>query len=606
MKLSIAIAPEATVRHLSPAIWQKVSRLHLRKILAEFAHERIITPELLEQVDNWGSYRLTSRDGNAIYHFRARILALNHWYIDTGSIAKTYLGASAEPDVLAFVSEFKEDMGIAESMLPVYMEEVSSTLNGAAYMQHYGKPSSESLLNADYQLIEGTMTGHPRFIANNGRIGFDAEDYRRYAPETAQPFPLIWLAGHKEEAVFSGISSLTYEQVILQELDEDTQAHFKAQLEAKGLEADHYLLLPVHPWQWFNKLANIFAPDIAVNRLICLGYSKDHYLPQQSIRTFYNTSHPERFYVKTALAILNMGYVRGLSPYFMKTNPGINEWLYNLTEGDAYLQQKGFCILREVASVSYRHRYFNAATQADSPYKKMLACLWRESPGSKVQPGQKLMTMAALLHIDNDGDALLPRLIKASGLDMASWLKHYLDCYFSPLLHCFYKWDMVFMPHGENLILVMENHIPVRAIMKDIGEEVSLLNPEMKVPEVVRRLMVPVTDEARTLPLFTQVFDSILRFVAAILVEHAAFSETEFWSIVATCIQDYQNAHPEYAVAYKRFNLFVPQIKPDALNKLQLHNNRQLRNRANPFMDLATVGVLDNPVAIFSENPVLL
>ncbi|WP_118952655.1 IucA/IucC family protein [Taibaiella helva] len=604
MKFPIAIAPEASVAHLSPGTWQRVNRLHLRKILAEFAHERIITPELTGQEDGWGRYRLSSRNGHTVYHFRARILVLNHWYIDTASISREYLGETATPDVMAFISEFREDMGIAESMLPVYMEEVSSTLCGAAYMQHYGKPSVKVLLKADYQQIEGTMTGHPRFIANNGRIGFDAEDYRRYAPEAAQPFPLVWLAGHKDEAVFSGISTLTYEQVIRQELDEETRADFDAQLEAKGLQPGDYLLLPVHPWQWFNKLSNIFASDIAGDRLVCLGYSKDNYLPQQSIRTFYNTSRPERFYVKTALAILNMGYVRGLSPYFMKTNPGINEWLHNLTGDDAYLQQKGFCILREVASVSFAHRLLNAAIPEDSPYKKMLACLWRESPGSKLKPGQQLMTMAALLHIDNDGAAFLPELIRASGLDTASWLKRYLECYFSPLLHCFYKWDLVFMPHGENLILVIEDHVPVRAIMKDIGEEISLLNPDMEVPEVALRLIVPVTDEARTLPLFTQVFDSILRFISAILVAHTDFSETAFWSLVAACIRDYQKAHPEYEAAYQRFDLFVPHIRPDALNKLQLSNNRQLRNRANPFMDLATVGLLDNPVAAFRDHPV--
>lgn len=606
MKLSIAITPEQSVSHLSPAVWQKVNRLHLRKILAEFAHERIITPALIAKEEYWNTYRLSSRDGKSVYDFKARILALNHWYINTASITKTHMGKAATLDAMAFVAEFKEDMGIAESMLPVYMEEVSSTLCGAAYMQHHGKPSSESLLQAGYQLIEGTMTGHPRFIANNGRIGFDAEDYRRYAPETAQPFPLIWLACYKDDGAFSGINTLSYEEVIRQELDEDTLDHFHTQLAAEGLNPEDYFLLPVHPWQWFNKLANIFSPDIALNRLVCLGYSKDNYLPQQSIRTFYNTSRPERFYVKTALAILNMGYVRGLSPAFMKSNPGINEWLHDLMEGDVYLEQKGFCILREVASVSYSHRYFNAALQEDSPYKKMLACLWRESPGSKLKAGQQLMTMAALLHTDNDGAAFLPQLIQASGLDISTWLKHYLDCYFSPLLHCFYKWDIVYMPHGENLILVMENHIPVRAIMKDIGEEISILNPDMEVPEVARRLMVPVTDEARTLPLFTQVFDSILRFISAILVEHTGFEETTFWSLVAGCIHDYQQQHPEYEAAYQCFDLFVPQIRPDALNKLQLNNNRQLRNRANPFMDLATVGLLDNPVAAFSNQPTLL
>lgn len=599
MNISIPVLPEEASAHLHPGTWPKVNRLLLRKLIAEFAHEGILSPTFVREKDGWGHYTLRNTEQGPEYRFRARILALHHWYIDTASIEKICDDTPADPDVLRFVAEFHDQMGIDENSLPVYMEEICSTLSGSAWMQHYGKPESEALLLAGYQQIEGSMTGHPRFIANNGRIGFDAGDYRTYAPETATPFPLLWLAGHKDRAAFTAIPSLAYEEMMQEELGEETLGYFYNQLKDRGLDPQDYLFLPVHPWQWFNKLSGLFAADIARQQLVCLGYGNDEYLPQQSIRTFFNVSHPGKRYVKTALSILNMGYVRGLSPYFMHTNPGINEWVYNLTAGDPYLSEKGFRILREVAGVSYRHQYFEAAIAADSPYKKMLAALWRESPARLLKDGQRLMTMAALLHVDNQGTAYLPVLIKASGLDITSWLQRYLDCYLSPLLHCFYKWDMVFMPHGENLILVLENHVPVCAIMKDIGEEVSLLDNRIDIPEVAQRLLTSVADEARTMPLFTQLFDSIFRFISAILVEHAGYPEEDFWSCVAACVHAYQERHPEFSEAFARFDLFVPEIAPDALNRLQLHNNRQLRNRSNPFADLATVGVLENPIARF-------
>lgn len=65
------------------------------------------------------------------------------------------------------------------------------------------------------------------------------------------------------------------------------------------------------------------------------------------------------------------------------------------------------------------------------------------------------MTMAALLHVDPQGRALLPELIQASGLDAGTWLERYVDAYLTPLIHCFYAHDLVFMPHGENVILVI-------------------------------------------------------------------------------------------------------------------------------------------------------
>ncbi|MDI1279312.1 IucA/IucC family protein [Methylobacter sp.] len=68
-------------------------------------------------------------------------------------------------------------------------------------------------------------------------------------------------------------------------------------------------------------LGAIAGAGIAARHLVCLGFVEDVYLAQQSIRTFFNTSHPHKRYVKTALSILNMGFMLGLSPYYMSTTP---------------------------------------------------------------------------------------------------------------------------------------------------------------------------------------------------------------------------------------------------------------------------------------------
>ncbi|GAA0558283.1 IucA/IucC family protein [Chitinophaga japonensis] len=595
------VSPQEAVAHLQPAVWARVNRLHLRKILAEFAHEQIIQPALQETADGWGHYVLAAGTADTSYHFRARILHLHHWYIDAGSIEKRAQGRPAPLDSLAFITEFSDQLGIAPELLPQYMEEVCSTLYGSAYIQAQEGPSAAYLAQAGYQEIEHAMTGHPRFIANNGRIGFDATDYRAFAPEAATPLQLAWLAGHRSCTEFTCADTLTCNAVMEQELGAATVAAFRQLLQEKGLDPAAYFFMPVHPWQWYNKLAGIFAPDIAAGRLVFLGYGADAYLPQQSIRTFFNTDNPQKFYVKTALSILNMGYMRGLSPYFMRTTPVINEWVHGLVEQDAYLQSTGFCTLREIATTAYTHQHFETAVKTDSPYKKMLAALWRESPLSRVQPGQRLMTMAALLHVDTEGKALLPELVRLSGLSTDEWLARYFHCYLSPLLHCFYQYDMVFMPHGENLILVLDNYAPVRAIMKDIGEEVSVLNPDTDMPEAARRLLANVTEEARTRPLFTQVFDGIFRFIAAILEEQEGYPEARFWELVAACIHRYRQEHPQLAEKMERYDLFAPTISTDALNRLQISNNKQLRDRSNPFA-VPSVGILQNPVAAYRSR----
>ncbi|QHS60489.1 IucA/IucC family protein [Chitinophaga agri] len=591
------VTPREAVAHLQPDIWAKVNRLHVRKMIAEYAHEQIIQPSYRHVKQGWVCYVLTADQPNIEYRFRAKILRLNHWYILTKSIEKLVDGQPAPLDALAFIVEFSEQLQMDPALLPVYMEEVAATLYGSAHIHAQESPSSAYLAGAGYQEIEHAMTGHPRFIANNGRVGFDACDYRSFAPEAASPMPLLWLAGHRSCTEFTSIAPLEYEQVKRQELGRLAD-DFDAIISSKQLLPAEYIYIPVHPWQWYNKLAGIFAPDIAANKLVILGYGQDQYLPQQSIRTFFNVDHPEKFYVKTALSILNMGYVRGLSPYFMRTTPGINEWVNTLVENDAYLRETGFCTLREIATTGYSNHNYEQATRTDNPYKKMLAALWRESPLSRMQPGQRIMTMAALLHIDMQGEALLPALIQLSGLDPDVWLKQYIHVYMSPLLHCFYQHDMVFMPHGENIILVLENHVPVRTIMKDIGEEVSVLSADIALPEVAGRLRVLVPDEVRTLPLFTQIFDGIFRFIAAILEEHMDYPEKRFWELVANVVLEYRQQHPQLEQKFEQFDLFVKEISPDALNRLQISNNRQLRNRANPF-DVPSIGLVENPIAAF-------
>ena len=232
----------------------------------------------------------------------------------------------------------------------------------------------------------------------------------------------------------------------------------------------------------------------------------------------------------------------------------------------------------------------------------MLAALWRESPVPMLKKGQGLMTMAALLHIDREGKALLPELIRTSGLDTASWLQCYLDAYLSPILHCFYYHDMVFMPHGENLILIMENNVPVRAIMKDITEEVCVISKEKVLPDEVKRLAVDMPEEVKILSIFTDVFDYIFRYIAHILVEHSGYPEEQFWELVADCILAYQASFPELKEKFRQHDLFAPEFIRSCLNRLQICNNERMVDLADPVGSLQFVGTLKNPVATFAKH----
>lgn len=587
------------VRTPEAGCWEAVNRALVRKALAEFAHERILEPIRIGSAGgDWSLYDLEAPGGETRYRFCARLLPLDHWDVDPRSIARQTRGAPQALDAAAFVVEFAETLGIAPQNLPVYVEEVTATAAARARKYQADPAVSEQLAGADFQTIETAMTeGHPAFIANSGRIGFDAQDMRCFAPEAAAPLQLVWLAAHRSRAHFAGSRNLDFDRLMDEELDLTLRQAFERRLFEQGLAPADYLLIPVHPWQWVNKLSHLYAGELAARRLVDLGPGEDLYLAQQSIRTLFNVTHPHKRYVKTALSVLNMGFTRGLSPAYACSNPAVSEWVGDLVAADRYLQGQGFYILREVAGVGYRHPLYGEESLRRGHLGKTLAALWRESPIGLLGNRQRLMSMAALLHADASGHALLPALIRRSGLSFDEWLRRYFEVYLAPLLHCYYAHGLVFMPHGENLILVLENDVPVRALMKDIGEEIGVLNGITPVPARIARVAVRMPEDKETLSIFTDVFDYFFRYLSALLYEQVDYPPARFWALVADCVTAYQQANPHLAPRFAARDLFVERFALSCLNRLQLKNNQQLIDLADPFEALAFAGELVNPIA---------
>ncbi|MEU6892277.1 IucA/IucC family siderophore biosynthesis protein [Streptomyces sp. NPDC046557] len=587
------------VSHLTPDLWARANRALVRKALAEFSHERLLTPKPVG--DGW--YAVTSDDGGVEYRFRAALYALDHWAVDESSITRRRDGAELPPDALDFHIELRETLGLGAEVLPVYLEEISSTLAGAGFKYTKPQVSSSVLAASSFQDIETGMTeGHPCFVANNGRLGFGVHDYLTYAPEAASPVHLVWVAAHKDVSAFTAGAGLDHDSFMREELGEETVAAFAARLASLDLDPADYHLFPVHPWQWWNKTTVTFAAEIADRRLVLLGEGADAYLAQQSIRTFFNASAPEKHYVKTALSVLNMGFMRGLSAAYMEATPAINDWLHRLIGSDDVLRSVDFSIIRERAAIGYRHRQYERATDRHSPYRKMLAALWRESPVASLRDGERLATMASLLHVDEEGKSFVGALIEESKLPVEEWLAAYLRAYLVPLLHCFYAYDLAYMPHGENTILVIEGGVVKRAIFKDIAEEIVVMDPDAVLPPAVERIRVDVPEDMKLLSVFTDVFDCFFRFLGPILAAEDICEEETFWRAVADCAHAYQDSVPELADRFARYDLFAPVFQLSCLNRLQLRNNRQMVDLADPSAALQLIGTLKNPVAPYARR----
>ncbi|GGG51908.1 hypothetical protein GCM10011374_13250 [Kocuria dechangensis] len=573
----------------------RVAHRHLCcKALAEFAHERLVHPEAVGD----GAFEVGADGGRVRYRFRARRTGLEHWVLDEGSLRRTVDGADAEPDAQALVTELAPQLGIPPHLLATYLEEIASTLASAAYkLVHRTRPSA-ALARAGFQEVEAAMTeGHPGFVANNGRIGLGVTEHDRFAPEAARPVRLVWLAARRELSRFDAARGLDEDGLYAGELDPEVRERFRARLTALGLDPGEYRFLPVHPHQWEHRVTVSFAPDLARRDLVLLGETGDEHQAQQSIRTFFNTSRPGRHYVKTALAVQNMGFLRGLSPRYMRDTPAVNDWVADVVATDPVLAASGFSVLREVAAVGYTgdayHRAAAAGRADEGPHTKMLAALWRESPLARTGPGERLATLASLLHVDACGVPLVAEHVRASGLAAEEWVGRLLDAYLAPVARCLLAHDLVFMPHGENVVLVLHEHVPRRVIMKDIGEEVAVVT-DRPLPEGLERIRHVVDPATAALSVHTDVFDGVLRHLAGILEAEGLLPSERFWAVAARCLQELVAADPGTG---ERFPLLAPRFSHSCLNRLQLLNTLQMVDLADQAASLQYAGTLENPVA---------
>ncbi|TDC27877.1 IucA/IucC family siderophore biosynthesis protein [Streptomyces sp. 8K308] len=537
-------------------------------MIGEFAYEGIVSPRPDGPPADAYQLRVASDLG---YRFRARRGAYGHWSVDPASLTP-----AADP--LEFVVRAHDTLlGLAGDTTGHLIRELTATLSADVALA--ADPiSAAELAELDHAALEGRQTGHPWLVANKGRLGFSAADAARWAPEARTARPLPWLAAHREFARYRGISTLASpEALYADELAAATREAFARTVAEQGRDPAHYLWLPVHPWQWDEKIAPLFAPQIAAGALISLPTDGDLRLPQQSIRTFLNVSRPHARTVKLPLSILNTLVWRGLPTERTLAAPAVTGWVHAVRDGDPFLAEETRpVLLGEIASVTVEHPLYDRLPTVPYQYRELLGCIWREPIGPGLGAGERARTLAALLWTDTTGRSLTAELVERSGLSTRSWLRSLFAALLPPLLHFLYRYGTVFSPHGENTLVVFdERDIPVRLAVKDFVDDVNLSAeplPEFDaIPRQVREVLLTEPPGFLTQFIHSGLFVGVFRYLAPLCERELGVAEVDFWSLVRAEILHYQHRFPELKHRFETFDLLTPCIERLCLNRNRLH-----------------------------------
>ena len=145
------------------ALWQKVNREMVAKILAELEYERTLRAEPVSS-DGW---RITM--GIESWQFRATRGIWGWLHIDPDTLT-TASGAAVEAE--SALLQLATVLEMSDAQTAEHMEDLYATLRGdIQLLQAREALDADALIHLDPDELQCLMSGHPKFIFNKGRRG---------------------------------------------------------------------------------------------------------------------------------------------------------------------------------------------------------------------------------------------------------------------------------------------------------------------------------------------------------------------------------------------------------------------------------------------------
>lgn len=544
--------------------WEQVNREMAAKILAELEYERVLHASEITS----GQWRIDLRQQHWIFSAKRGIWGWLH--IDPASLEN-----SATPDVEAeqVLRQLALILAMTDAQTAEHLEDLYATLRSDMQLiQARQGMNADALIALDPDELQCLLSGHPKFIFNKGRRGWGLDALRAYAPEYRGRFRLHWVAVRRERLVWSCSEDCNSHALLSSAMSQVELARFNQRWQECRLD-EGWLPLPLHPWQWQQKIALHFLPLLARGEMVDLGEFGDEFLAQQSLRTLTNASRHSSWDIKLPLTIYNTSCYRGIPGKYIAAGPMASHWLQQQFAQDATLAESGAKILGEPAAGYLLHEGYAALPAAPYRYQEMAGVIWRENPSCYLREGERAVLLAALMESDEAGRPLTDAWIAQSGLSAEVWLYRLFNATVIPFYHLMCRYGVSLIAHGQNVTLVMKDHVPQYILLKDFQGDMRLVDqafPEAaSLPEAVKTVTARLSADYLIHDLQTGHFVTVLRFISR-LTQYSGVSETRFYQLLAEVITRYMDRHPQMVERFAMFDLFKPQIIRVVLNPVKL------------------------------------
>ncbi|EJS67761.1 IucA/IucC family protein [Bacillus cereus] len=556
-----------------------VRRRVLRQLVESLIYEEIITPVRIEKEEQilFIIKGLDEENKSVSYQCYGRVrMTFGRISLDS-SIVRVQDEQQEVQSVSQFLEEVFRVVNVEQTKLDSFIYELEQTIFKDTIAQ-YERNNKEEYTQKSYDEFESYLIdGHPYHPSYKARIGFQYRDNFQYGYEFMQPIKLIWIAAHKKYTSVGYENEVIYDKILIEEIGKRKLEGFMELIHSAGCNPKQYVFIPVHPWQWENFIIPNYADHIQGKCIIYLGKSEDDYCAQQSMRTLRNVTNLKKPYVKLSLNILNTSTLRTLKPYSVVSAPAISNWLHDVVSHDPYLRDESrMILLHEFSSVTYD-------TNKKSVYGS-LGCIWRESVHKYLDTKEDAVPFNGLYAKEKDGTPIIDAWLNKYGIE--NWLQLLIQKAIIPVLHLVVEHGIALESHGQNMIFVHREGVPVRIALKDFHEGIEFYRPFLKeidkCPDFTKMhktyakgKMNDFFEMDRIECLHEMVLDALFLFnlgeLAFVLADEYEWNEDSFWMMVVEEIENHLRKYPHLKDRFENIQLYTPTFYAEQLTKRRLY-----------------------------------
>jgi siderophore synthetase component len=389
--------------------------------------------------------------------------------------------------------------------------------------------------------------GHPLHPGARMRMGMEAEDVVRYAPEWgAMPGVALVAVARTACRVVSRIVEGPAE--ILSREYPDLRARVDETLRRMGKSPADYELIPVHPWQLAHTLPVLHAGPIARGEVILLPECT---LPAYALISFRSFAPVQRrgegkHHLKTAINVHMTSAVRTVSPNAVENGPVVSRVLAEICEREGQFGG-GFAPVCEDVGIHYRPTEPGLDADTSAAQSKHLAAMFRQNPENYVRDGEIALPAAALTaESPLSSEAVVMELIEAyarrtgiyaRSLAAVEFLKRYVEVSAPPFLTLMTRYGIALEGHMQNSVCVFREGELTRMLVRDLGA-IRIL-PERLEREHLRlelmggsAILADDLDDLRN-KVYYAFFQNHLAELIVTIVRHVNIAERSLWREVA-------------------------------------------------------------------------